>query len=71
MSTSESFAFSSNEMTFLKIGSFEALRCFTKSTMPPVNLKFSSTIGSGRSSLKRISRPLFRNAISRSRSIRV
>ena len=43
----------------------------TKSTMPPLNLKSCSVTGSTRSSRKRISRPLLRNAISRSRSMSV
>ena len=58
-------------MTRLNSGSFDALRCLTKSMMPPLNLKSCSSTGSTRSSRKRISRPLLRNAISRSRSISV
>src|SRR5256884_1593243 len=55
-------------MTRLKSGSFEVLRCLTKSTRPPEYLYVCSSFGSVRSSVKRISRPLLRKAISRSRS---
>ena len=45
-------------------GSFDALRCLTKSTMPPAYLNVTGSWSwSGRSSRKRISRPLLRNAI--------
>ena len=46
-----------------KSDSFEALRCLTKSTMPPLYLYVVFATGSVRSSTKRISRPLFKNAM--------
>ena len=59
---------SSNEQTFENNGSFEPLRCFTKSIRPPLywNVTFCSL--PSRSSLNTISRPLLRNAIVCSRS---
>ena len=54
-----------------KSDSFDALRCLTKSTMPPLYLKVVLVTGSVRSSAKRISRPLFKKAMiwSRSRTV--
>ena len=48
--------------------SFDALRCLTKSTMPPLYWNVWSNSRSGRSSRKMISRPLLRNAIVCNRS---
>ena len=55
-------------MTRWKSGSFDALRCATKSTMPPSYLNTCSVGSLPRSSRNTISRPLFKKAISRSRS---
>ena len=46
-----------------KSDSLDALRCLTKSTMPPLYLKVVFVTGSVRSSTKRISRPLFKKAM--------
>ncbi len=43
--------------------SFDALRCLTKSMMPPLYLYVVLVAGSVRSSVKRISRPLFKKAM--------
>ena len=53
----------SNDATLRKRDSFEALRCFTKSTIPPLYLYVVLATGSLRSSTKRISRPLFKKAM--------
>ena len=62
---------SSSEATLLNKGSFVALRCFTKSTTPPLYWKVTVCSLPGRSSVKTTSRPLLRNAIVCRRSITV
>ena len=54
-----------------KSDSLEALRCLTKSTMPPAYLKVVLVTGSVRSSVKRISSPLFKKAMICMRSVMV
>ena len=49
--------------------SFDALRCLTKSMMPPLYLYVVLVAGSVRSSVKRISRPLFKKAMTWMRSM--
>ncbi len=63
ISTSWPSSACSNDATLRKSASLEALRCFTKSTMPPLYLKVVLVTGSVRSSVKRISRPLFKKAM--------
>ena len=53
----------SKDATLRKSDSFDALRCFTKSTMPPLYLNVVLVTGSVRSSVKRISSPLFKKAM--------
>ena len=61
----------SKDATLRNSDSFDALRCLTKSTMPPLYLKVTFVSGSVRSSVKRISRPLFKNAMICRRSMTV
>ena len=63
ISTSWPSSACSNEATLRNSDSFDALRCLTKSTMPPLYLKVVFVTGSVRSSAKRISRPLFKKAM--------
>src|SRR5438034_205005 len=58
-------------ITVANNGSFDALRCATKSTMPPSYLKVCSVGSAPRSSRNTISRLLLRKAISRNRSTSV
>src|ERR1700692_2448258 len=65
------FSCCSSEATLRNSASLDAFRWRTKSTMPSLYLKVWDILPSGRSSTKRISRPLLRHAITCSRSITV